>query len=162
MDYYGTTAGFRAYHAARGNDVPAEAIDDDTVLEWLLVASEWLDARYAFPGLKIGQREQVRDWPRHSAFDRYGYAIVGIPREVENATYEIALRQGTVPGSLTLDYSPSKYKSVSIDGAISVTYANYSSAMDVQTHFGIVGQILAPILTSSGGGSAYSGAINRV
>lgn len=164
-EFYGTAAGFRAYHIARGNDVPAEAADDETVEEWLLVSSEWLDARYqsSFPGLKVGMRDQVREWPRNSAFDIYGYAILStsVPREVINATYEAALRESASPGSLSVDYTPSKYKRASVDGAVSVEFAGFNSAWDAQKQIPIVDQILYPILTGSGNVSALSGDVVR-
>lgn len=161
VDFYGTAAGFRSYHIARGNDVPAEAADDDeAILEWLLVASEWVDARFAssFGGLKVGLREQVREWPRTGAWDIYGYSIASdtIPNEVVRATYEAALRQG-VSSSLTIDYTPGKYKRVSVDGAVSVDFASFNSAFDMQLQIPIVGQILAPILTGRGNVSSLSG-----
>lgn len=164
-DFYGTAAGFRVYHVARGNDVPAEAVDDDVVLEWLLVASEWLDGRYqaSFPGLKVGMRAQLREWPRNSAFDIYCYAISSatVPREVENATYEAALRQGVEAGSLSVDYTPGKYKRAAVDGAVSVEYAAFNSAWDTQKQISIVDTILYPILTGNGNVSALSGSTVR-
>lgn len=164
-DFYGTAAGFKAYHIARGNDVPAEAVDDATVEEWLLVASEWLDGRYrsSFPGLKVGMRDQLREWPRNSAFDIYGYVVpsTSVPREVENATYEAALRQGQKAGALSVDYTPAKYKRAAVDGAVSVEYAGFASAFDAQTQIPIVDQILAPILTGCGNVSALSGSTVR-
>ena len=163
-DFYGTSAGFRAYHVARGNDVPAEAADDTTVNEWLLVASEWIDGRFSngFPGIKVGMREQVREWPRSGAADRYGYAILAaaIPDEIERATYEAALRHGNDPTALAKDHTPSKYKSVSVEGAISVQFAG-GDAADFQTEFPIIGRILAPILTGGGAVSPLSGRIVR-
>jgi hypothetical protein len=164
-DRYGTAAGFRAYHIARGNDVPAEAVDDDVVNEWLLVGSEWLDGRYqaSFPGLKVGMRAQLREWPRLSAFDIYEYAILStsIPREVEAATYEAALRQGVAAGSLSVDYTPGKYKRAAVDGAINVEFAGFNSAFDTQKQIPIIDQILFPILTGSGNVSALSGSAVR-
>lgn len=164
-EFYGTAAGFRAYHVARGNDVPAEAVDDDTVNEWLLVGSEWLDGRYqsSFPGLKVGMREQLREWPRYDAQDVYGYYIPSdaVPREMINATYEAALREGVSTGSLSVDYTPNKYKRAAVDGAVSVEFAGFNSAWDTQKQIPIIDQILYPILTGSGNVSALSGSVVR-
>lgn len=161
-DIYGTATGFRSYHNDRGGTLPVTAADDDTVAEWLLVASEWIDARFRtlFPGLKVGQRAQIREWPRQAAFDIYGYAVASdnVPVEVLNATYEVALREANNPGGLTVDYTAPKYKSVRIDGALSVEYASFASASDTQVQIGIVGQILGPILTGyNAGGNMLSG-----
>lgn len=166
-DFYGTIERFKSYFEARNKEVPA-TWDDDDIEAALLVASEWLDAVYGpqFSGTKVGQRDQIREQPRNAQFDVYGYYIdsASVPREVENATYEAAFRQVSNPGSLSLDYTPSKYKRVSIDGAISVEYSGFTYASDIQTQFRIIDQILAPILTGSGNGefASFSGRIVRV
>lgn len=166
-DNYGTIGGFRAYHDDRGN--PNLTIDDEDVQSSLLVGSEWLDAVYrsGFPGLKVGQRAQVREWPRVGGTDIYGYAIDAsiVPVEIEKATYEAAMRQALTPGSLSKDWTPSKYKRVSVDGAVSVDYVSFANANDIQTRFAIIDQILAPILTGYGGtgtASALTGCATRV
>ena len=66
MDYYGTFAGFGAYHIARGRD--ADFTSDEVNIA-LLVASEWLDGSfgYRWPGYKVGDRaQQTRDWLIHA------------------------------------------------------------------------------------------------
>ena len=162
---YGSAVGFTAYHTARGRAAQIADYDDDEITPALIVASEWLDARYrsSFPGTKVGMREQVREWPRVGGTDADGYAIASsvVPVEVENATYEAALRVLVKPGALSVDYTPPKYDSVSIDGAIAVKYARFNGAMDVQLNIPVVGQILSPLLTGSGVGSSLSGAVFR-
>ena len=165
MAAYGTDDGFLAYHIARGRDVAT--IDEDAIAPARLVASEWLDGafRAQFPGLKVGLRAQVREWPRQGANDIYGYAIASDvpPVEIDNATYEATYREIKTPGSLVKDWTPSKYKRASVDGAVSVDFAMFNSASDIQTQFLAIGQILAPILTAVGGDfSALSGATSRV
>ena len=163
MPDYGTVAGFRAYHIARGRNT--DEWDDDEVEAAKLIASEWLDGRYRgqFPGLKVGQRAQVREWPRNGGVDRDGYAIPAgsVPAEVENATYEATLRQLATPGSLSVDWTPPKYKRASVDGAVSVEYAMFAGAADVQTRFIVIDDILATILTGCGDTSSLSGATAR-
>ena len=163
---YGNAAGFIAYHTARGRAAQIASYDEDDIDPALVVASEWLDARYrsSFPGTKVGMRQQEREWPRVSGVDIYGYSIPWevVPVEVENATYEAALRAMVKPGSLTVDYTPNKYKAVSIDGALSVQFASFGGAMDVQLDIAIVAQILAPLLTGSGSVSSLSGGLSRV
>lgn len=159
---YGTVAGFRAYHTARGRDV--SAYDDDAVVSAaLLVASEWLDATYrsSFKGLPsvIGQADE---WPRVGVYDDYGYAYPSdtVPSLIENAVYEAALRELQTPGTLTLDFTPGKYKRVSIAGSVSVDYALPMQAADIQLQFPIIDQILSPLL-GGGNASALSGAVGR-
>lgn len=150
---YGTVNGFREYCFARNNLHSNES--DDKILAALLVASEWLDANYraSFPGLKVGLREQEREWPRTGATDVYGYAISddSVPVEIENATYEATHREIDNSGSLSTDYTPAKYKSASVSGAVSVEYRQFDSAMEAQMRITIVDQILRPVLTGSGG-----------
>jgi len=163
MGFYGTFAGFGAYHAARGRDVSSYL--QAAVEAKLLVASEWLDARYrsSFPGYKVGLRAQVREWPRYSAVDIDGNSIdsSSVPVEVENATYEAALRELVAPGSLSPDWTPAKYKQAAVAGAVSVTYNLFDGAYDAQTRFVIIDDILSGILSNCGGASMLSGSAIR-
>lgn len=165
-DFYGTVAGFKTYHIDRNNEVPA-ATDDEDIQAALLVASEWIDGTFgeSFGGVKVGGRDQVRDWPRYGAVDTFGYSLSNsaVPREVEQATYQAALRQLTTPGSLTVDFVPGKYDSISVDGAVSVTFAKFSYASDVQAQFQVINQIISPVLTATGGKfSSFSGPVARI
>lgn len=164
-DVYGDVAGFKVYHIARGRDVDGMA--DAAINSSLLVASEWIDATYrvGFPGEKVGKRAQVREWPRTDAYDIDDNAIPSdeIPIEVINATYEAAYIQIEAPGSLVINWTPGKYKRVSVDGAISVEYASFMSASDIQTVFVGIDQIIAPVLSASGADfSSLSGAVSRI
>lgn len=165
-DAYGTNDGFTAYHTARGRAVQISDLDDAQITAARLVGSEFIDGRYAgaFPGLKVGMRAQVREWPRQGGSDRDGYNITSdtVPTEVENATYEAALRDAVQPGSLQIDWTPNEFKRVSVDGAVSVEYSTFTSPDDAQTQFIVIDRILAPVLTGSGNVSMLSGAISRV
>ena len=164
-DFYGTTADFTAYHAARGNTVPADIDTDAEILEGLQVASEWLDARYRsqFGGYKVGGRDQVREWEREGHYDHYGYLVPStvIPREIESATYEVALRHFQTPGILSVDFTPSKYKQVAVDGAVSATFAQYSSSSEFQTQFATVIEVMSGLLNGSKNTSNLSGNVVR-
>lgn len=166
MTDYGTVAGFETYHTARGRADVIAGYDDDDIEAAKLVASEWLDGNYrsSFPGIKVGYRAQVREWPRVGGLDRDGYVIDSgtVPTEVENATYEATLRQLANPGSLSVDWTPAKYKRVSVDGAVSAEYAMFYSAADMQTRYKVIDDILAPILTGCGDVSSLSGSASRV
>lgn len=164
-DYYGTVSGFRSYHTARGRSVAA--FDDDAeIAAALLLSSEWADGKYrtAFPGTKVGERAQVREWPRYNAFDIYGYLIgySASPVEIENAVYEACYREMISPGVLNVDWTPNKYKRVAVDGAVNVEFAMFGNAAEIQTQFVAIDQILSPILTAVGGDhSALSGRTAR-
>lgn len=153
---YGTLEAADAYHEARGNLVWA-GTDDDEKLAAMLRASEWIDGNYRllFPGWKVGNRAQVREWPRNSAYDVYGYLIDpnSVPPEIENATYEAALREAASPGSLSVDFvGADVIKKASVEGAVSVEFGGDGSASAAQLVMPSVDAILAPILT----GGAYT------
>lgn len=161
---YGTAAGLIAYFLARGKVVDPD-LDTTEIDAGLLVASEWIDANFRglFPGLKTGMRVQEREWPRTGAYDYYGYAIGNdaIPVEIENATYEMALIELTTPGSLSVNFTPGEYKAVSIDGVLSVDYAQFSQSSEVQTQFRKVIEILSRLLSGNSQTSSLSGVVAR-
>lgn len=161
MTFYGTVEAFRTYNADRGHNV--NTYQNDDVEAALLRASEWLDALYRplFRGWKVGYRAQVREWPRAGVTDRYGYAVGNsVPVEIENGTYEAARRELESPGSLTKDFTRSKYNRVSVDGAVSVQFANVD-ASDVQVQIPIVDMILEPLLGRRDRISSLSGSVVR-
>lgn len=158
---YGTFANFVTYHTNRGTDVSAYA--EAAVDAALIVGSSALDNRYRsyFEGKKAGGRAQVDEWPRTGAYDINGDAIPSdeIPREVENATYELALIQLRTPGALAINYTPSQYQSVAVSGAVSVSFTKFEGAGEVQTKFQIVDEIMSTLMTKST--SALSGNVSR-
>lgn len=163
-DWYGSVADADLYHAARGH---AEWTGEDAVKEAaLLRASEYLDARYesVWSGFPVDKRLQVRRWPRESAFDIYGDAIAldDIPYEVEHATYELALIEIVSPGRLTPTVTLSDRRtSVSVSGAVSVTYAATSGIESYRPIITIVDGLMAALSTGSGGVSSLSGSVVR-
>lgn len=167
---YGDAEGFADYIEARGREISDEwALCDINAA--LLFASEWIDGVYgpSFLGYKAGGFEQVREWPRKSAIVEtcvpvYTFASDAIPDRVVNATYEAAYRQLSNPGTLQPDYIPGKYKSVTIEGALSVDYVQFSSAADVQMQVSAIDNLLAPLMNQNSGAvmSSLSGGASRV
>ena len=159
---YGSVEGFLTYHDERGRDV-TEWTDDAQIASALLVSSEWLDNAYRdeLPGLKTGGAAQVAEWPRTGVVDIYGYAVSSatVPEAIERATYEVALRVLKDREALSPDVAPNKYKRVSIEGAVSVDYADTSGGL--QTQMPIVGQILSGLLWQHARTSAVSGRVSR-
>ncbi len=117
-NFYGTVAAADDYHAARGNTAWAAGSTEGKAAA-LVRASSYVDslANYQvappfgawssrFSGVKTGGRAQELAWPRTGASDNEGNAIPAneVPREVEQATYEAALRELVAPGSLSPDY----------------------------------------------------------
>lgn len=164
---YGSDEDFVSYITSRGRDIPG-TWDDGAIDAALLVASEWIDNVYgsSFAGYKTGGFAQEREWPRAGAYTNsypsHVFADSDIPTRVAHATYEAAYRQLTLPGSLQVDYKPNKYKRVSVDGAISVEYAQFSSSADVQSKFSVIESLMAPLLTATGANlSPLSGGTSR-
>lgn len=149
---YGSAADFTTYHTARGRTIPV-GWDDTAKNAALLVASEWIDFIYGqqFSGYRTGGFDQDREWPRQGAWARtvpiHIFDTDDIPDRVKNATFEAAWRQLVTPGSLMVDYTPGKYRTVRVDGAISVDYRLFNYATDIQTQIGIVDSLLWPLLT---------------
>ena len=154
--FYGTSAGYHTYHEERGALTGPHG--DTAVESALLVASEWIDSRYRslFGGTKVGLRSQMREWPRDGALDYYGYAVP----EIEQATYEAALIHLTGSTPLSQNFTPAKYRTVSVDGAISLEYAQFSNSEETQTQFKRIEEILSLLVGAKG--SADSGLVGRV
>lgn len=144
-DFYGTEADFDAYCEARGI-TPA----DGDVEPALLRASVWIDGmfRSRFSGTRTEGRDQVRQWPRTGATDVDDEDIADdeVPVEVEQATYEAALRELTRPGSLTPDYVASTQVKRKKVGPIEVEYRDAYGADAVRPCVSVVEDILAPLL----------------
>lgn len=160
-EFYGSAVAYSAYHAARGRDVSDQSVDE--IETALLVASEWLDGSFAnrWPGYITGTRlTQYRSWPRSDVIDIHGYGVdySTVPVEIEYATYEAAYRWLADNTALLADYTPQKYKSVSIDGALSVQYRMLDAAT-VQQQFPIIGNILSRLLGGSATSSLSSGMV---
>jgi hypothetical protein len=162
-DFYGTLAAANTYHTDRGNTTWTGADEDLNIA--LLRGSEYVDQGYRtqFPGEKTGLRAQVREWPRTGATDTEGNAIGvdEVPVAILYATYEAALRELTVPGSLQPDYNPGgQQKSVKVD-VIAIEYTAAHGAQSVIPIINIINGILAPILTGGGINTTISGRAAR-
>lgn len=166
--FYGNVDDFKEYFITRGKDIPQDWTDD-MIESALLVSSEWLDGQYE--SLWIGYKvdfKQERSWPRQSAqvqtYPYYVYKNDEIPEQVAKATYEAAFRELTKQGSLQVDFTPNKYKSVSVDGAISVEYNSISYASDAQIEIPIIQNLMSILMdeTKSGAFSPISGKVSRV
>lgn len=166
--FYGNVDDFKEYFTLRGKVVPEEW-DNSKIESALLVSSEWLDHQFenSWIGYKV-KFEQERSWPRQSAvvqsFPYHVYKTDEIPEQVVKATYEAAFRELTKQGSLQVDFTPNKYKSVSVSGAISVEYNSLSYASDVQTEIPVIEDLMSVLTdsTKSGAFSSLSGKVSRV
>lgn len=168
---YGNADGFKEYLGARGKKLNC-SWTDGLINSALLVASEWLDTIYedSWIGYKTGGYTQERSWPRTSAtvknaYGWYTFPTNEIPTQVISATYEAAFRHLTDANVLQPDYTPSKYKSVSVHGAVSVVYSDLiTSAADIQTQFPVIQGLMDGLIDQEGGKgmSALTGKAVRV
>lgn len=164
---YGSAAAFETYHEARGRTVP-DSWDTDYINAALLVASEWLDDKYGsrYYGYPTAGYTQERQWPRALAiantYPTYVFEEDEIPTEVVEATYEVAWREANEPGCLSVDFTPSKYSSVSVGGALYVKYDNTNDVQDVQKQIEPVERMLQALFDPSKYSSKLSGGADRV
>lgn len=139
MSFYGTVLGADSYHDDRGNSAWA-ALTEPAKESALTRGSDYVDQRYRerlasgkwasmFSGVRTDGRSQDREWPRTGATDYEGSEIgtSETPTEVENATYEAALREAAEPGSLSPDYTMTGQVTQETVGPITVKYADTSS-----------------------------------
>lgn len=161
-DFYGTVAAADVYHAARAN---AAWTGDDVAKQAALIrASVYIDGRYRklltsgvwqslFLGVKTEGRGQAREWPRTGAEDYEGHAIPSdqVPVEVEQATYEAALRELAAPGSLSPDFvaasTVKRQKVGPIEEEFSVA-AGADGAASVRPVISIIDEMIAPVLAA--------------
>lgn len=84
---------FRLYHKTRGNSISAYTSAE--IRDAIVKASDYIDRRWRdrFKGQTKGAQNQQRmQFPRVNAFYRDGTNILGVPREIKEATFEFAFR----------------------------------------------------------------------
>lgn len=161
-DFYGTVAAADAYHAARANT--AWAGDEAAKQAALIRASAYIDGRYRklmpsgvwvslFPGTKTVGRAQAREWPRTGAVDYEGNRLspIEVPVEVEQATYEAAIRELVSPGSLSPDYVASQTIKREKVGPLETEYVTATgegAAGSVRPVVSVIDEIIAPVLVT--------------
>ncbi|BEV43929.1 DnaT-like ssDNA-binding protein [Afipia carboxidovorans] len=152
MSIYGDLEGALAYHQARGNVAwSADSVTDTQRAAALTRATSWVDSyRSRLPGRKADGRGQELEWPRVGAADAEGNEIAEdeIPIEVEQATYEAALRELVEPGSLFPDLERGGAVKRLKAGSVEVEYADSAS---LTTTFTAIEAILEAILTPASG-----------
>ena len=151
------------YHSDRGNSTWTG--DDEAVKEPAIRrASFFLSNSFDWMGFPLNARTQALAWPRSGVVDQYGYAIETseIPKEVQQACAEAALRELVTPGSLTPDYTATERLESASVGPISVKYdMSRTDASAARTIMLIVRDLIGPFL-AKGKGSRLSGETTRV
>lgn len=152
-DFYGTLQAALAYHEARGNAAWAAAdVDDAKHTAALIRGSQALDAFYGerYPGV-IASVEQYLFWPRKNVTWR-GRALADdtIPKPIECAAYELALRELVRPGSLAPDAVAGPQKVLTrVDKIQWEVVGNATTRAVLPIVDGILAEILSPIPTGT-------------
>lgn len=164
MANYGTIESADAYHLAAGNT--AWTGTNDAKLAALVRGSQYADTLALckrkngsvytqFGGVKAGGRDQLLAWPRIGAYDVDSLNLDPdvVPHEIEEATYEAALRELAQPGYLSPDYVPAQViKREKVD-VLETEYMGASGGADnpQQPVATLIRGIIAPLLVAWGG-----------
>lgn len=112
-------------------------------------AADFLDAQWGsyYRGVRRGF-VQGRLWPRTDALDDAGYPLPDLPIELQNAECELAARALSAPLAIDLERDG---KIKRIDKAVGPlrTSTEYFDAAPTQKTYGIVANMLAPLLNGS-------------
>lgn len=110
-------------------------------------ASATLDLMYrmAYPGYRTVGRNQAMEWPRTAAYDYEGIIISTgvVPKEIQQATCELAIRELAEPGSTAPDLDRGGQIQSFRAGSVAVTYGAGATA---QTVFSVVEGIMASLI----------------
>jgi hypothetical protein len=162
-EHYGSLPDALAYHQARGNAAWTATGGDEDRHAALLRASVWIDSTYRarFSGMKTDGRSQVREWPRTEALDVSGDQIPAdeVPLEVEEATYEAALRELVRPGSLAPDFDGKasiKAERVKVGSIEEETEYQTAAAAAPKPKFVVIDGILHNVLLASSGNTSVT------
>ena len=162
VSFYGSVEAADQYHQDRANT--AWAGDEVAKQAALIRASVYIDGRYRkllasgawqswFPGVKTEGRGQAREWPRAGAYDYEGNPIPAdqVPVEVEQATYEAALREIVEPGSLSPDFVSASLVKREKVGPLETEFAvsvGADAAGSVRPVISIIDEMIAPVLVA--------------
>jgi len=103
---YSSLAAATSYHALRGNDVWADADENDQVVA-LVRATQYVDERWTFLSIIFNDDPaQALQFPRYEMYDRNGADVSEtVPVEITQATQEYAL-QVLGDGTALINLSP--------------------------------------------------------
>lgn len=163
---YVSVAAASAYATSRGLTFPESPPDASEAA--LRRSTTWIDGQFGarFTGRKRNGRAQALQWPRTGATDADGFDVADdeVPDEIIRATCEAAIRELAAPGGLSPDVTGNEViASASVDGAVSVTYAQRQDAIAGQRPIAtVIDDILAGLIGQrAGAGAAFIGRQNR-
>lgn len=144
-DSYATLAQAADYHAKRGNTT-WDATDSEVQEHKLRLATQYLDSRYTWHGLKVAST-QALDWPRSGVVvDSYTLASDAIPVALRNACCELAFK--AVTADLFVDAASQYVESVTV-GPISRKLS--APRNGGQKRFAVVDAMLRDLVRGGGG-----------
>lgn len=128
----------------------------------LVRASASLDGAYRaqYPGYRTNTRVQGLEWPRTAAYDYEGNLIPEdeIPKEVTQATCELAVRELASPGSTAPDLDRGGDIRSIRAGSVAIEYGANSTPETIYTIVdGIMASLLGSVAPSNYFGSAARG-----
>ena len=152
---YTTEAEANVYFLAVGEPAAWTAASSTERTVALQNAAEWIDRTYGarWIGDRI-ERAQERDWPRENAVDSNGFTIAstGTPKEVKDASYEVAARYLSSSTLTDGDVSGRGIKSKRVVADTVETETVYTgSKPEQQKSFPKVDAILRNVLTAGSG-----------
>lgn len=123
---------------------------DNVDLEAALIrATSWLDSYVNWSGARTNGRNQGLQFPRKDMYDAEGYLIdsEGIPIEIKKALTYATIKEASQAGILSPEIQKSKtVKSVSVDGAVSLEYADAVTLEDQRLVLTAVDDILKTLV----------------
>lgn len=160
-DHYGSVADADAYHEARGNAAWAAATEQAR-LSALVRGSQSLDGIYGarYPG-QVADPEQDLLWPRTGVVYRgQQWPDDQAPLPIVRASYELALRELSSPGSTSPDFIPAgsiKRLKKGVGPLQKETeYAVPLTADAARPVFALIEGILAELLIAAPGGTTVT------
>lgn len=140
---YISAADASTYHAARNNAAWAELTDGQKEAA-LRAATGYIDTIARYKGSRL-LASQALEFPRTSIYDWSGYEVSGVPRRVQQACAELALRAASTP--LYADLARGGRVVSESVGPISTTYAADAPA---GTEYTVAMNLLKPYTRDSG------------
>ncbi len=150
-----------AYHASRGNTTWGG--DDQLREEAIIRSSFFLSNSFHWKGYKKRGRLQSLEWPRFYVYDEEGLTVDSdtVPVEIQQAVAEVALRELTIPNSMTPDYTPADRIKMEKIGPLTTEYdLSRTDAESVRPVLLIVRDLVGALL-DTGSGSRLAGASSR-
>ncbi|BAQ18316.1 DnaT-like ssDNA-binding protein [Methyloceanibacter caenitepidi] len=160
-DAFDALANVKTYWDAKGTDY--SSYDDDAIEQAIRRSTSILSNSYTWKGTRVNGRDQALAWPRYGVEDSEGWYVPAteVPKEVKEATAEIALRELVSPGSMTPDVTLSDKVKREKVGSLEVEYANAQTGAEASRPVLLIVRDLIGGLLDGGSGSSIVGRAER-